>query len=73
MKAEVLQLSREGLVVILAPVAGCHRRGVLRWEAQTRFRYDTFAYGGRVWLAELCDCISAPLSQVQSFCSIGLP
>lgn len=33
--AEVLQLSREGLVVTLAPAAGRHCRGVLRWEAQT--------------------------------------
>lgn len=33
--AEALQLSREGLVVTLAPAAGRHRGGVLRWEAQT--------------------------------------
>ena len=72
-EAEVLQLSREGLVVILAPAAGHHRSRVLRCDAQTCFIYSSFGYGGGVWLVELCDCISAPLLWVRWFCGIGLP
>lgn len=69
-KADVHQLFREGLVVILSPAVGCHCSWVLCWDTQACFGYDTC---GGVWLAELCNHISVHLSWIQCFAALGYP